>query len=695
MDKVERAVFIPASVRSTGKPFEVCKSAVRAGDWAAGLAAFADAANAGATPDSSALVYRAMARIRLADEPMAAIAELDAPRLRDADARVDLRRLVISPLVRGGALAAAGAVLSIALDAWPRSIDDRRLLASLLGRLKQWDDAIAHADLAAREAPGDAGLQAARIQLRLQAGSIEDAALVARATMASVGDGNESAHVWLMALMRVGDAELAARVAVQLDPTQFANERVAASAVRALLGDDRFDAAIDAGERALRAGHDGAALRSQLGQAYLARGSYKDRTELALVHFAHGVSLAPGDVRLVSLHGEALLRAGRYADSIEPLKKACELAPELDHPRAMLARALRYCGRLPEAADTLLALVDLRPERLRWQRSLIAALSQSGRKQDASALYEQYLWKRSKALPDTFMEALMQLDQKLDTAPIPQARLDWAWSLRRKDIDVDRVQWERAARWGHLIDDLLLEWLECRDDQVEEAMSLLGDLEQTERFFAPLLAAGKGFVVATAHVGPMYAGLMTLELLGIPSRWLSTTPSVSRASYARALISTADQTEAQVAKECLRALQGGFAVCLAVEGAPNPAAPRIAFEGQEITYSSFASRAAHRLGLASMFYAPRWENGKIVHTLAMLPEVRPGEDVDSYATRWQDAYLTLLRDHIAGPPENLRLNGGLWRHVRPVDRSDVAQPEHREKTSAFSRTDETSLQTVY
>ena len=128
----------------------------------------------------------------------------------------------------------------------------------------------------------------------------------------------------------------------------------------------------------------------------------------------------------------------------------------------------------------------------------------------------------------------------------------------------------------------------------------------------------------------------------------------------------------QKAKEALRALQSGYAVCIAVEGALDPAAPRVPFAGQEITYSSFAARAAHRLGLPSVFYAPRWENGRIVNTLEMMPAVRPGEDVEVYALRWQQAYLGHLREHLSGAPENLRLSGGIWRHVRPVDRS--AQP---------------------
>ncbi|MCY1522862.1 hypothetical protein D9M68_577380 [compost metagenome] len=439
-------------------------------------------------------------------------------------------------------------------------------------------------------------------------------------------------------------------------------------AVRALLEDARVEAAIRFGAAALSAGHDCAALRSSLGLAHLRRGTEEDRKTHAVAHFEAGLNAAPADVRLLTLHGETLLRAGRYKEALAPLAQAIELAPDLEQTRAFYARALRYTLQYDAAADQMMHLLEKSPEKPLWQRGAISALSQAGRKQEAEALFGQYVAQRGQRLPATFKEAMAQLEERLDTAPIPQARMDWAWSMRG-DTGIDRAQWERRARWGHLVDHLLFDWLECREESVEEAMQVLGELDTGERFFAPLLAAGKGVVVATAHVGPMYAGLMALELVGIPSRWLATAPNIAQSSYAAALISTADQTEAQVAKACMRALGSGYVLCLAIDGAANPAAPRTTFEGQEVTYSSFASHLAHRMGVPSVFYAPRWENGRVAYTLEMLPAANPGEDAEAYAQRWQQAYFERLREHLAGPPENLRLSGGIWRHVKAADRS--------------------------
>jgi len=643
--------------------------------------------------------------IRSAADPVKEMPRLAAvlAQARPAQGRREIKRLLVSPFVKEGAFAPAIAALDILVAAYPSHADDHRMLASLLGRTEQWDRAIAEADAAGAIEPDAAVLHGARIQLRLQAGRVVDAADVARATLGLIegarrrASGEEpgvsrtgasgvsnpasnaasnpasnaasaDASIWMLAFMRNGDTDEAAGIAAALDPQNLPNERVATMAVRALLEDGRVGTAVWLGTAALGAGHDCAALRTSLGQAYLRRGSEEDRKVHALAQFEAGLALAPTDVRLLSLYGETLLRAGRYKAALEPLKQAVALAPDLEQTRGLYARALRYSMQYGDAADQMMALLEKSPDKVLWQRATIGALSQAGRKDEAEGLFKLYVAKRGAQLPETFQEALAQLDARLDTAPIPRARFDWAWSLRG-DTNTDRAEWERKARWGHLIDHLLFDWLECREDRVEEAMTVLGDLDRGERFFAPLLAAGRGVVVATAHVGPMYAGLMALELLGIPSRWLATAPTIAQSSYAPALISTADQTEAQVAKACLRALGSGYVLCLAIDGAANPAAPRTTFEGQDVTYSSFAAHMAHRLGVPSVFYAPRWEDGHVTYTLEMLPAAKPGEDAEAYAQRWQQAYFERLREHLAGPPENLRMSGGIWRHVQPADRS--------------------------
>ena len=265
-------------------------------------------------------------------------------------------------------------------------------------------------------------------------------------------------------------------------------------------------------------------------------------------------------------------------------------------------------------------------------------------------------------MPKNFEQGLKALWDRIGSVQLPRARLDWAWELSRTGMN-DRDEWERRAKWGHLADHYLLDWLECRDDRVHDAMMRLADLSEAERVLGGI-DRSNGMILASAHIGPMYAGPLALELLGVRSKWLASTPSVARTAYAGSLISTSEQDDMHVGKAFMQALRQRFSVVIAVDGAINLAAPRISFEGQEITYSSFAARTAHRLGVPSVFAAPRWEGDRIGFVIQRMPDPLPDESADAHAERWKDAFLAALRDYLGGNPENLRLSGGLWRHIR-------------------------------
>jgi len=367
--------------------------------------------------------------------------------------------------------------------------------------------------------------------------------------------------------------------------------------------------------------------------------------------------------------GDLLLRAGRIDAALPYLAKTCELQPKLAQVRALYARALKQAGRYQEAADSFRMLLTLVPgDGGRWQRFAAGALAQAGHREEAAELFDAYVSKRRDALPPTFDEGLTALWDRLDETNIPEGRLDWAWTLRDPASTLDRAEWERRAKWGHLADHYLLDWLECRDEQVHEAMAHFADeLDYLEEFTAGMraLAPGKGVVYASAHIGAMYFGPLSLELIGERSRWLASTPSVARTSYADSLISTSDQTDTQVARAFMRALQQDNIVVVVVDGAINLAAPRIEFEGREVTYSQFAARTAHRMGSSSAFVAPIWRpDNKLGFVLKAMPMPEPDESANDYAARWQEAYFGHLRAFLAGEPQNLRLSGGIWRLIR-------------------------------
>jgi Flp pilus assembly protein TadD len=659
-DKLE-----PAPRPPLHDPFLQAKRAVRSRKWVDAQQLFVDAEHAGAVLDPQARLLRTVADLWVggpADYGVA-LARLDPAWIGDAQDVGDLKRLLISPLVQQSRLADAILAQRVLVVAQPGDLAARTLLARYQGKVGDWVSSAATLEEAAPRDDADPELAAQLIQTYLQAGQVSKAAHWARRAEHHVPAHLGLAFVILTALMRAGDSAAAVTLADRINPLVVEEARLLGAMVEAYLAQGQGFVAIEKGEAAIEARQDGVSLRLQLARAYLETLGVRDAQRKAIGHLQAAREQDSDNLRIVSLLGETLLRFGRFPEAVEALAKAYAMKPASSQVRALLARALKYDGQHAEAAAHFRGLAEKGRTHEPWARFATGALLQAGRHDEAKLLYNGYLHNRRATLTNDLQQGLDALWARTDKARIPQARLDWAWSLADQVRYPDRAAWERRAKWGYLADHLLLDWLECRDDRIEDAMHLLADLDETDRFFQTIDMT-RGIVVATAHIGPLYAGPMILELLGLPAKWLASTPNVGDASYADSLISTSDQTEAQVVKASLKALGKAGLVSLALDGASNPAAPRIMFQGQEMTYSSFAARITHRSQVPSLFYAPAWVDGKVSIILRPMPPVEPEEDVASFAGRWRKAYLEHLLDYLRGPPENLRLAGGMWRHIR-------------------------------
>jgi Vi polysaccharide export protein VexE len=573
-------------------------------------------------------------------------------------ARAVLRRHAIAWLVQEKRIDAALSILNLLLSADPNSTDELRLRASLLGRSRRYDEAIADARRLAILQPADLSAHLSCLQLLLQSGQVGVAAVHARSLGSRAADHARLASIAILALIRAEQPKDAIALARTAQHRWPADAEVMQAVVRTYFEAGDLDLAISAGEQCLASGADGGKLRHFLGQAHLTAGNL----EYAVQHLSAAVGHEPVDPNSLTMLGEALVRAGRYGEAVPHLSAACKRQPKVPHPRALLARSLKQEGRHAEAAREFRQLLAVQPDSHRWHRYAAAALSQGGHQAEAAELFDSFVTKRRKSLPTDFELGLRQLWDRVDTVKLPQARLDWAWQLRG-ELANDRAEWERRARWGHLADHYMLDWLECRDDLAHQAMGRLADLSLLERGLSDI-DRSRGAIIASAHIGPMYGGPLALELLGMPTQWLASTPSVARTAYARSLISTSDQSGTEVARKVIGSLNAGNVVAIAVDGAINLSAPRAPFAGQEITYSSFAARMAHRLSVPSLFVAPRWEGEHIGFVVERLPDAEAGEDANSFAARWRDAYFAGLRRYLGGEPENLRLSGGLWRNIR-------------------------------
>lgn len=584
--------------------------------------------------------------------------QVRADMLVQRDAAALVRRRLIPALREKAAWEPLAHVLGEYLRAAPGTPADRLLLSATLVRISRPDEAREVLDLMAAEDPGNVAVAAARLQLELKAGRIEVAAQVADAFPCWNAITARAAHLGMLALLRAHQPRRALELFTACREDTTAELTAAAVDAHVALGEAA--AANRLARRAIEAGQGSAALYYRLGTAAAAAFEY-DR---AITHFVDGLECAPGDVRTLAALGEVMLTKGRPAAALVHLRRALKLAPDLVHVRALHARGLKAARDYDGAAREWYDIVARQPDNAKWKREAASVLNLAGRHGEARQLFGRLIEQRAQALPDQFEAGLERLWDKLDEARIPEARLQWAWGLRDPAQDIAYDEWVRRARWGYLADRLIFDWLECSPERAEEAMQRLAELDEDSRRLAAEAGTNGGLVLVTAHIGPMFASPLALQLVDFTSVWLASSPSMPGMAYTDSLISTSDQTEAQIVRLAMRALDSGKAVGLAVDGAVNMAAPRIVFEGQEITYSSFAARLAHKRRAPSFFVMPQWREGRLGFHLGRLPSPETGETIEDFGERWKQGYLAELRTLLAGEPENLRLSGGIWRHIR-------------------------------
>lgn len=544
---------------------------------------------------------------------------------------------------------------------YPERVSDAMMLAGFYGRMGHQEDAEMLLAQLSEQNPQDSGIAIMAIQAKLRANKNDEAAAIANGFERWSDMPERAAMMGMLALNRHGQHERALMLGEACDAAQSAAVRIGMAEAYLALGDPMMAGRV--AQRVLASGEDSAQLRLQLAHAAKAQ----HESDKAIVHYTAALEKEPKNLRALIDLGELMLIKRRPAAARTYLEQAIALQPRGSHVRALLARACKDVRDYDAAAEQYLAILALEPDHTAYRRQAAGVLKMAGRSEEADRLLRHMMAERQQRLPSDLESGLAALWDDVDQVKLPAARLDWAWSLRDESRFTDRADWEKRAKWGYLADRLLQDWLESSSGRAEEAMAQLADLDDAIAILEPAAEEGP-LILAGAHIGPLFAGPLAMQLMEFDSKWLASTPSYAGMAYNDTLISTSDQSEAQVVRKSMAALENNISIVIAVDGAMTMAAPRVEFLGQQVTYSSFAARLAHHRKARSFFTAPQWRDDALDFDVIELPRAEVGEDLEKFSERWRIAWFAQLERLLRGDPENLRLSGGIWRHIQPIPR---------------------------
>lgn len=585
--------------------------------------------------------------------------------LKTTNSRSLLRRWIISPLASRN-LDVALLTVNKLLAADVCQTEDVLLVASHLIKCRHFNTAVELAERGLRVFPGNGNIFALYLRSLTLSEKEEQAICLARKQALARPHDN---HILLTCLSYLDKSHALSdkELAFSLLPSLKVDSADAASLVvniSSAVG--KYQEAIQAGESALIAGHDGAGLRRSLGQVWLKSSRSQDAKRKAVEHFGQAVAFNPDNLRAATLYADVLIRTGQTALAIPLLERWLTRHPNLPYVRALYARALRQEGQYEAASDEFMRLATEKGITSKWNRYAAAALLQAGKRSEAETVFERYTGAREVHLAETFEAGLASLNEKISQVSLPVERFDWAWEIAGKHVGLERPEWERRAKWGYLADNFLLDWLECRGNQADEPMYRLADIEHVEQFFNRLQLDERGCIIVSAHLGAMYAGPVILSLLDMNCKWVASTPGVIKGGYGEKLISVSDKSEAEVVRACMQTLHRGQSIVIAIDGALNLAAPTIEFHGQHITYSTFSSRLAYKMHLPTVFSVPVWKEGRIDFFMEKMVDPERFESLATFSERWKENYLQCVTNVMRSEPENLRLSGGIWRNIVPI-----------------------------
>jgi tetratricopeptide (TPR) repeat protein len=574
-----------------------------------------------------------------------------------------LRRMIIAPLINSKNFIWSEKLLQLIIKKHPDSTLDLRTLSSVLIRQSKRSEGCIYLEQILAIEKENYRVAAQLIQIKLQDNQLEDAVKLAKRYAHAYALDERLLKIAFQTLAKAREFQFCINKMLDMDFSKQSLDIGMLSAQIAYDGKNyRLVEQIIFQLQTL--GYNDARIGLILAKIQLASGAANADDVIDILIKAN--KLDPENIQINNLLGDLLLKAGNFKKALKYLEILKTSLPKNPHTRLMHAKALKFIGDYEQAANEMLEVVKLLPHSPKLKRYAASALAQANRHEEAKIIFNEGLILRNKELPHTFAYGLSQLGHKLETINFPPARFEWLWNIVKNNNPLEEIKrptYEKLAKWVYLLDLFLVDWLECRPDQADEAMVFFEDLSDIHAVLSDKLSLGNGLILAGAHVGPLFSIPLALELLGLPHKWLASTPSISSMSYKNTLISTSENTETEVVRQIIKTLKKGSIAALAVDGAINPAAPKIDFENQRITYSDFAAKMSYRTKAPSFFIVSFWENNRFCLKLEQLPTPCSDEKLEDFCSRWTKDFLSALKCFLVLNPGNARLSGGIWREI--------------------------------
>jgi hypothetical protein len=503
--------------------------------------------------------------------------------------------------------------------------------------------------------------------------------------------------ILLRSVLRLGHMERAVKLADELRIVEGGDAKLSFMLLRVYEKAGRVDRIMEIADDVYSVSTERLDIRAKLISLLVDIG----QTGKALSLVGGGVELNDETIDLVLQVSRAHLRANQTDPrGLEMLEDVFTFSPDRDDVKLALTKAYLQFGRAKQAlevldidpghpvtgresyrqivADTFMAndlfgeagaiyreLSRENPLHSGWRRSGIGALLQAGEHSKANALYEEDRMQRRLSVHDTFDSRLRALDDELHKAPIPAVRFDWAYRKLEQlnAAPADREAWERASRRVYLADLLTIDWLETRTDDADQ---LLKKIRDPEKALAPLvecLESGDGAFIASLHMGSMFSGPALMAGHGIDFRWLASTPAIAALPGADQLLSTTSMSSVAVARSVFRAIRGGSAVTIAIDGgAPSVSRP-VSFLGDEILLTDMVPRTVFKTGARSFYPKVIWVGDEI--SLEFIELIPPAADdtLESFTSVWFRDFMECVADMCVEAPDNFRLAGGFWTNL--------------------------------